>query len=100
MRRGIALAAIALLLAGCGEAELTRDEANWCRAYVTPNQISLQAAAMGIDIDPALTEANIAYDLEGLVSSDPIAPFDAFWDVMEADDGYRTVCRTMYEENA
>ena len=101
MSRAVGAAvAFALLLTACGEGPLGTDEANWCRAYVTPNQIALTAADMGIDVDQALTEANIAFDLEGAFTTNPLAPIEAFWEVMEEDDGYRAVCRALYAENA
>ena len=64
---------LVLVLGACGDGALTTDQANWCRAYVTPGQIALTAVDLGIDVDAALTEANIAFDLEGVFSTKTVA---------------------------
>lgn len=97
-RRALAPAvALAILLAACGGVEpLTDDEALWCRVFVPPFLIQAEAQEMGIDIEIAMTDAQIAYDLEGIIGADPVAQMLAFYEAIEPDEGYLDVCRSVF----
>lgn len=98
IRRILPLAvALAVVFAACsGVDPLTEEEALWCRVYVPPFLIEAEAQEMGVDIDAAISEAQIAFDLEGIIGADPMAQMNAFYEVVEEDDGYVEVCRSIF----
>lgn len=92
---GVMIAAL-LLVAACGGGiePLSTAEAQWCRSTLPGFMLVERGESIGVDLTEVVQAAQEAEAEVEAAGGDIEARMNAFFEVLEADDGYIELCRS------